>query len=176
MPAAAAGSMAASILPMFDQIIEGTKQHLAAIPDDRLDWKPHHKSYSVGELGSHLANIPAWTAATVGQDLLDMTPAEGEEAYSPPPCASSEAMVDLLEKNAAEARAAIEATSDATFMTDWTLVAGGEAKFTAPKIAVLRTFILDHLIHHRAQLTVYLRMMDVPVKQTYGPTADFPDM
>ena len=176
MTVSAPDSMAAGILPLFDQIVAGTKQHLAAIPDDRLNWKPHEKSYSVGELGSHLANIPTWTMATVGQDELDMTPEEGEEGYAPPACNSSTEMVERLERNAAEAREAIAGTSDETFLTNWTLIAGGEEKFTAPKIAVLRTFILDHMIHHRAQLTVYLRLMDVPVKQTYGPTADFPDM
>lgn len=174
----AAGSLASGILPLFDQIVDGTKKHLAAIPDDRLDWKPHEKSYSVRELGSHLANIPAWTRPTVGQDVLDMTPDEGSDdgGYAPPPYTSSAEMVDMLENNAADAREAIAETSDETFMTNWTLVAGGEEKFTAPKIAVVRAFILDHMIHHRAQLTVYLRLLDVPVQQTFGPTADFPDM
>ena len=163
------------MIPAFDHIVETTKQHLEAIPDDRLAWRPHEKSWTIGELGSHLANIPMWTMATLGQDELDVAP-EGEEPPRQPEYHSSAEMVDALEENAAAAKRTIEATSDETFMTDWTLLAGGEARFSLPKAAVLRTFIMDHMIHHRGQLTVYLRMLDVPLQQTFGPTADFPDM
>lgn len=176
MTTQAAGSISSGILPLFDQIVEGTKQHLAAIPDDKLDWKPHAKSYTLRELGGHLANIPAWTAMTLQQDELDVAPPGDEEGYVVPPASSAAEMVATLEQNVAEAREVILATSDETYMTDWTLLAGGEEKFTAPRIGVVRSFILDHMIHHRGQLTVYLRLLDVPVKQTYGPTADFPDM
>ena len=168
-------SLSASILPQFDHIIEKTRLHIEAIPDDKLGWKPHEKSYSIGELGSHLANLPQWVVATLGQDELDIAPAEG----APPPqpeYGSSAEMVAALEQNAAAARTAIEGMTDEGFMGMWTMLVGGVEQFTLPKVAVLRTFIMDHLIHHRAQLTVYLRMLDVPVQQTYGPTADFPDM
>ncbi|HSM09491.1 MAG TPA: DinB family protein, partial [Gemmatimonadota bacterium] len=84
-------------------------------------------------------------------------------------------MVRTIDENANAARAAIEGASDADLMAEWTLLKGGEALFTLPKIAVLRTFVMDHMIHHRGQLTVYLRLLDVPLKQTFGPTADFPD-
>jgi uncharacterized damage-inducible protein DinB len=85
-------------------------------------------------------------------------------------------MVAALDESAAKARAVIENTSDEAFMGTWSLIAGGEEKFTLPKMAVVRLFVLDHMIHHRGQLTVYLRLLDVPVQQTFGPTADFPDM
>lgn len=169
-------SMSASVLPQFDHIIDKTRMHLAAIPDDRLGWKPHAKSWTIGELGSHLANLPQWTMATLGMDELDVAPADGEGPPPQPEYGSSAEMVAALEQSAGAARAMIEGMTDEAFMGTWTMLAGGEERFSMPKIAVLKTFIMDHLIHHRGQLTVYLRMLDVPVRQTYGPTADFPDM
>jgi uncharacterized damage-inducible protein DinB len=168
-------SMSASLLSAFDHIIEGTRQHLESIPDDRLGWKPHDKSYSIGDLGTHLANLPSWVMMTLGQDELDVAP-PGEDPPRMEPLGSSGEMVSTIDENATAARAAIEGASDEDLMAEWTLLKGGEALFTLPKIAVLRTFVMDHMIHHRGQLTVYLRLLDIPVKQTFGPTADFPDM
>lgn len=169
--------LAASLLPQFDQIVEGTRKLLDSIPDERLDWKPHEKSYSIGELGSHLANIPGWATPTISQDELDVAPPDAgdDEPAVEREFGSSAAMVAALDESAAAARAAMESASDETLNGMWTLLVAGEEKFTLPKIAVLRTFILDHMIHHRGQLTVYLRLLDVPVQQTMGPTADFPE-
>ena len=167
-------SIASRYVPAFDHLVHGTKVHLAAIPDDQLSWRPHPKSWTIGELGSHLANLPSWTGATLGQDELDIAPAEGPPPQQPE-YGSSAAMVEAFEKNCATARSIIEGTSDEEFRKDWTLLAGGEPRFSMPKIAVLRAFVMDHMIHHRGQLTVYLRLLDVPVQQTFGPTADFPD-
>lgn len=172
----ASGTVSSSILPVFDQVMAGTRQHLEAIPDDRLDWRPHEKSYTLGQLGSHLANIPGWTMPTLAQDELDVAPENPEESAPQPEYDSATQMVAAFDEAAGQARAMIESMPDDAFMESWTLRAGGEEKFTLPKIAVLQTFILEHMIHHRGQLTVYLRMLDVPVKQTFGPTADFPDM
>lgn len=168
-------SMSASILPQFDQIIQGTRQHLAVIPDDRLGWTPHDKSWPVGTLGSHLANLPQWVMATLGQDSLDVAPVDGDGPGTIEPLGSADEMVAALDQNAEQARAMIGSTSDQAFMSPWTLLVGGEERFTMPKIATLRVFVMDHMIHHRGQLTVYLRLLDVPVPQTFGPTADFPD-
>lgn len=169
--------LSASLLPQFDQVVEGTRKLLESIPDDRLDWKPHEKSYTIGELGSHLANIPGWTTPTITQDELDMAPPDaGDDAPAvQEEFDSSAAMVAALDESAADARAAMEDASDETLNGMWTLLVAGEEKFTLPKIAVLRSFVLDHMIHHRGQLTVYLRLLDVPVPQTMGPTADFPE-
>lgn len=169
-------SMSARLLPAFDQLIQGTKQHLAVIPDSRLGWKPHDKSYTIGQLGSHLANLPHWVMATLGRDSLDVAPADGSEPPPNPVYESADEMVAALDQATDQARAMIGSTSDETFMTPWTLLMGGEEMFTMPKIATLRVFVMDHMIHHRGQLTVYLRLLDVPVNQTFGPTADFPDM
>ena len=167
-------SLSASLIPSFDQVITGTRQLLETIPDDRLDWKPHAKSYTIGELGSHLANIPNWTVPTIEQDALDVAP-DGGGAPTMAAFGSVAEMVAALDESAAAARDAIEAASDETLMGNWTLLLAGEEKFTAPRIGVLRSFIVEHMIHHRGQLTVYLRLLDVPVKPTFGPTADFPD-
>lgn len=169
-------TISARMLPAFDHIIQGTRQHLSVIPDDRLDFRPHEKSWTIGELGSHLANLPMWTMATLGQDSFDVAPADAEEPTPQPEYGSSAEMVAALEENAGAARAAIEAASDEDLMQEWSLLVGGEPRFSMPRVAVLRSFIMDHMIHHRGQLTVYLRLLDVPVPQTFGPTADFPDM
>ncbi|MYA11729.1 MAG: DinB family protein [Gemmatimonadetes bacterium] len=164
-----------SILPAFNQIVDGTKSVLAAVPEDQLDWRPHDKSWKLGELATHLANLPSWTMATLSVSEFDISPADG----GPPPMAAlttGAEMVAALEENAAAARGAIENCTDADLASPWTMLVAGEARFTLPKAVVLRTFIMDHMIHHRAQLGVYLRMLDVPVPQLFGPTADFPDM
>lgn len=169
-------AMSDTVLMQFDQVVMGTRQHLESIPDDELGWKPHEKSFSIGELGSHLANIPGWVMATLGQDELDMNPPDGEGAENQPEYGSSAEMVAALDASVAAAREMIESTSDETFRSNWTLLNGGEVLFSMPKIAVVRMFVMDHMIHHRGQLTVYLRLLDIPLKQTFGPTADFPEM
>ena len=168
-------SLSASILPTFDQIVAGTRQHLESIPDGRLDWKPHEKSYTIGHLGSHLANLPQWMMMTLGQDEFDVAPPDADGPQVMEAFGSSAEMVGALDENAGQARAALQGASDEDLMGNWTLKVSGEEKFTMPKIAVVQSFILDHMIHHRGQLTVYLRLLDVPVKPTFGPTADFPD-
>ena len=159
----------------FNQIVAGTEAMLAAVPEDQLDWRPHPKSWTLGELATHLANLPNWTMATLSVSEFDISPADG----GPPPMAalaSGAEIVAALQTSAAAARSAIEGCSDGDLESPWTMLVGGEARFTLPKGVVLRTFIMDHMIHHRAQLGVYLRMLDVPVPQLFGPTADFPDM
>ncbi|MCY3808245.1 MAG: DinB family protein [Gemmatimonadetes bacterium] len=166
----------ASIVAQLDQILEGTRPLLAALPDDSLGWRPHDRSWTLGELAAHIANIPSWTAGTLNASELDLAPVGGEPM---PPVAPPKTTADLLaalDQSAAEARSVVEATSDETFLEPWSLLVAGDVRFTLPKGAVIRTFILDHLIHHRAQLGVYLRLLDVPVPQTMGPTADFPEM
>ena len=159
----------------FNQIVAGTEAMLAAVPEDQLDWRPHPRSWTLGELATHLANLPNWTMATLSVSEFDISPADG----GPPPLAalaSGAEIVAALQTSAAAARSAIEGCSDGDLEGPWTMLVGGEARFTLPKGVVLRTFIMDHMIHHRAQLGVYLRMLDVPVPQLFGPTADFPDM
>lgn len=162
-------------LAAFNHIVAGSKTMLEAVPEDRMDWRPHEKSWTLGELATHLANLPNWTMPTLASPEFDIAPAEG----APPRMAAfttTAELLDALDTSAAAARAALEGSSDEDLAGPWTMLVAGEPRFTLPKAAVLRSFILDHMIHHRAQLGVYLRLLDVPVPQSFGPTADFPDM
>ena len=159
----------------FDHIVAGCRAMLEVVPEDSLGWRPHEKSWTLGELATHIAMIPNWTMPTLTLSEFDID-SEGGGPPQNPELGSAAELVAALDQSAATARASIESTSDETFASTWTMLVGGEPRFTMPKAVVLRSFILDHLIHHRAQLGVYLRLLDVPVPQVFGPTADFPDM
>ncbi len=162
-------------LAAFDQIVAGSKAVLQAVPENRMGWRPHDKSWTLGELATHLANLPNWTMPTLASSEFDIAPAEG----GPTPMAAfntTEELLSALDASSAAARAAIENSSEEDLAGPWTMLVAGEPRFTLPKAVVVRTFILDHMIHHRAQIGVYLRLLDVPVPQIFGPTADFPDM
>lgn len=162
-------------LAAFDQIVAGSRVILEAVPDDRASWRPHEKSWTLGELATHLANLPNWTMATLSMSEFDIDP----EGGGPPPLSplgSASELVAALDASAAAARTAIENCSDEDLAGPWTMLVAGEPRFTLRKQVVLRTFIMDHMIHHRAQLGVYLRLLGAPVPQLFGPTADFPDM
>lgn len=163
--------IAAALLPEFDNEMANTRKSLERVPFDKADWRPHPKSPTLIWLASHVANIPSWTSITLGQDSLDINP-PGEKRPAAAPPASREELLAAFEKNRASAREAIEKASDADFMKPWSLLNGGKTVMTLPKVAVMRGFVMNHLIHHRAQLGVYLRMNDVPVPALYGPSAD----
>jgi uncharacterized damage-inducible protein DinB len=160
-----------TILPEFDHEMANTRKTLERVPDDRFDWKPHEKSMPMGGLATHLATLPSWANHTVDEDSIDIAP-----VGAPPPRAEpANSRAELLERfdnNVAKARAAIAGASDEQLLRPWTLFAGGKQILTLPKIAVLRSFVMNHIIHHRAQLGVYLRLNDIPVPSIYGPSAD----
>lgn len=160
-----------AILPEFDHETANTRKVLERIPDDKLEWTPHEKSMPMVGLATHLANLPSWAAMSIGQDSFDMAP-PGQGPLRLDPVPSVKAALELFDKNVAEARAAIAGASDDRLMGPWSLLAGGKEVFTMPRIAVLRAMVMNHMIHHRAQLGVYLRLNDVPVPAIYGPTAD----
>ena len=164
-------TIAEGLLPEYDHEIAGVRTTLERVPGDKFDWKPHPKSGSMLWLAAHLANLPTWGTLTVNSDELDMAPG-GKPMEPPPPPADAAELVASLDKNAAEARAAIAGASDADLMKPWSLLTDGKVLFTMPKLTVLRSFVMNHLIHHRAQLGVYLRMNDVAVPSLYGPSAD----
>ena len=164
-------TITASLLPEYDQEIAGVRRTLERVPADKFGWKPHRKSGSMLWLAGHLANLPTWGTLTVNRDELDMVPG-GKPMEPPPPPADTAELVASFDKNATEARAAIAGASDADLMKPWSLLSNGSVLFTMPKAAVLRSFVMNHLIHHRAQLGVYLRMNDIPVPSLYGPSAD----
>ena len=167
--------IAQQTLMQFDHIVAGCRATLEAVPDDRLDWRPHEKSWTLGELATHVAMLPNWTVATLTMSEFDVAP-DGDGPPQNPVLKSAAELVAALDESVAAARETIEATSDEVFAGTWTLKVAGEDRFSMPKTVVMRSFVLDHLIHHRAQLGVYLRLLDVPVPQMFGPTADYPDM
>ena len=164
-------SISESMLPEFDHEVAGVRTTLERVPGDKLDWKPHPKSGSMGWLAGHLANLPIWAVLTVEQDELDLLPG-GKPLPQPPPPTDAADLVATLDRNAAAARAAIAGAGDADLLRPWSLLQNVVTLMTLPKVAVLRNFVFNHLIHHRAQLGVYLRLNDIAVPPLYGPSAD----
>jgi uncharacterized damage-inducible protein DinB len=156
-----------ALLPEFDHEMETTRRTLERVPEDKLSWKPHQKSMSLGGLATHLATINHWVDATMGMDAFDVANAPPTQELK-----SRKEILAMFDQNAASARKAIAAADDAHLMKPWSLQSGGKTVFSLPRIAVLRSFILNHTIHHRGQLSVYLRLNDVPVPSIYGPSAD----
>jgi uncharacterized damage-inducible protein DinB len=164
-------SIAASLLPELDQEMANTRKTLERVPDGAFDWKPHEKSFSMMELANHLARLPGWGVATLETDSLDLDPEKGE-FIPPPPAESVAGVLADFDKNVAGFRSALENASDEVLMKPWTLLNSGQEIFTMPRVAVVRGMVLNHIIHHRGQLTVYLRLNDLPVPGLYGPSAD----
>ena len=160
-----------AMLPEFDHEMANTRKTLERVPEDRFDWKPHEKSMQLGRLATHLSHIPSWIVPTVDQDSLDLAPSGVPEPPIPPASSRSE-LLEQFDENVKNARAALSRAKDEELIKPWTLLHGGNAIFTMPRVAVLRSFVMNHLIHHRAQLGVYLRLNDIPVPAIYGPSAD----
>jgi uncharacterized damage-inducible protein DinB len=159
------------LLAQFDYEMAGTRKTLERVPEGKPDWAPHPKSMKMGRLAGHLAELPGWAVETINRDALDIHP-PGGSPFQPLVMTSRKQLLDAFDKNAAAARAALAGASDETLLGPWTLQAAGNTIFTMPRLAVLRSFVMSHVIHHRAQLGVYLRMNDVPVPSLYGPSAD----
>jgi uncharacterized damage-inducible protein DinB len=158
-------------LPEFDQEMTTARKTLERIPEDKLGWKPHEKSMTLGRLAGHVAELAGWAVPTLTQDSLDFAP-PGQPPMQPTIATSRKQVLDIFDKNREESRKAIAGTSNDEFVKNWTLLRGGQTIMTMPKIAVLRSFCINHVIHHRAQLGVYLRLNDIPVPSVYGPSAD----
>ncbi len=159
------------ILPEFDQEMAGTRKVLERVPDDKLEWKAHPKSNSIGWVGAHLAEIPGWVEGTIAQDSWDINP-PGGEPYQTPQLKSRQEMLDMFDAGVAAARKALAAVSNEDLMKEWSLLSGGQAIVTMPRYGVIRNFIINHTIHHRGHMCVYLRLNDVSVPGLYGPSAD----
>jgi uncharacterized damage-inducible protein DinB len=142
-----------------------TEKFLKRIPEDKLDWRPHKKSMSIKELGNHLAEIPSWITGTMEMEEMNM---DGYEASN---LKSVDEMVKVLKKNASEAEASLK-KSDDVFQKNWKMKMKDETLWEMPRLDVLNTVILNQIPHHRAQLGVYFRLLDLPVPATYGPSAD----
>ena len=164
-------SLAQALLPEFDHEFAVTRTLLERVPEAQAAWKPHPKSMSLGHLAIHVASIASWTIPTFQATDLDLAPPDGPP-YTPPVWQSLAETLRVFDTTVARARAAIVPVTDLEMAQLWTLKKGGVALFTLPRAAVLRSFVLNHTIHHRAQLGVYLRLLDVPLPAVYGPTAD----
>jgi uncharacterized damage-inducible protein DinB len=163
--------IADALLPEFDQEAASTRKVLERVPTDKFKYKPHEKSFDMGSLAVHIATMISWGATTLKEDSFDVAP-EGREPYRDPIATDTAALVASFDKNAADFRAALAAADNDSLMKPWSLLAGGKPIFTMPRVAVIRGMIFNHIIHHRGQLTVYLRMNDIPLPAIYGPSAD----
>lgn len=155
----------------FDHEAGSTRRVLERVPDQHVMWAPHPKSKPLGELALHIAGLPVWAVRALTTEEYDFL---GPNAPKPglQPWESKEALLAKFDRNAAEARAVMLEASDEKMLQPWSLKRGGEVVFTLPRLAALRSMVLNHTIHHRGQLTVYLRLKDVPLPGIYGPTAD----
>jgi uncharacterized damage-inducible protein DinB len=164
-------SISATVLPEFDREMATTRTMLERVPENRAQWSPHVKSRTLGELASHIGNIPRLGLITMESDELDISPVNGGSGAAAR-FESTAALVHAFDDSVQRARAAIESASDSDMMEPWSLRRAGKTVWTLPRAAVLRSFILSHMIHHRGQLSVYLRLNDVLLPPVYGPSAD----
>jgi uncharacterized damage-inducible protein DinB len=164
-------SISEMLLPEFDREMANTRKLLSCVPEDKYSWKPHAKSMTLGRLASHVAELPNWAVETIRRETLELQPG------MKPWLATSQAdLLERFDKNVTEARAAIAGVRDTDLAVAWSLIFGGHKVMTMPRIAVLRSVVMNHLIHHRAQLGVYLRLNDIAIPGMYGPSADESNM
>lgn len=166
--ATSTGRLAQAFLNELDNEAKVTRSVLERIPADNFDWKPHEKSMTFGRLATHVAEMFGWTKETLKSDVLDFAAFD----YKPFEPKSNEELMAFFEDHIAKAKQILSETSDERFLTDWTMRNGEQVYFTMPKVAVMRSFVMNHIIHHRGQLSVYLRLNDIPVPSMYGPSAD----
>lgn len=166
-------SLSETLLPEIDQENASTRKLIGLVPEAKFGWRPHRKSWTIGELATHLSNIPTWVARTLDASELDVAPILGR-TWKVPEVWGRPDVLALFDASWNSARAAIASASDEHLMQPWTLKKGGTVLATLPRIAALRSFVVSHSIHHRGQLSVYLRLLDVPLPGIYGPTADEP--
>jgi uncharacterized damage-inducible protein DinB len=158
--------LADSLLLEFDQEAQTTKRVLERVPDDKLSWKPHPTSFSLGQLALHIASGPGQIAAAASQDTAEAPSFAQAEAKS------RQEVLETFSSSVASARSALKNMDDARLLSEWTLTRNGKALMAMPRIGFLRSILMNHTYHHRGQLSVYLRMLNVPVPSIYGPSGD----
>ena len=152
----------------FDHEMAATRRVLERVPDDAFEWTPHERSFSLGGLASHLAQLPHWGRQILEAEAYDLAGATGKS----PAKATRADILETFDRHVSDVRRTLTAGSDAELQAVWTLKRGTHVVLSMPRIAALHRFLLHHIIHHRGQMTVYLRLRDVPVPPLYGPTAD----
>jgi uncharacterized damage-inducible protein DinB len=159
------------LLPEFDREMSTTRKTLERVPESCCDWTPHEKSMKMGRLAGHIAELPSLAAAALAQDSFDIAP-PGAPPRTPNVMTSRQQVLEMFDKNVASARSALTTISDEELMRQWSFRRGGKDLLTMPKVAAFRAFVVNHVIHHRGQLSVYLRLNNVAVPSIYGPSAD----
>src|SRR5581483_4380433 len=160
-----------TFVPEFDAEMQTTRALLERVPLEKFDWRPHAKSTSLGALASHVATLAGFGERIVANDEVNFSPA-GAPPRTPPLYRTREELLEVFDKNVKSTRDAVATLTDDRLTTPWSLKNGEHTIFTLPRARVLRTMMLNHMIHHRGQLSVYLRLNDVPLPSIYGPTAD----
>ena len=164
-------SISQALLPEFDHEVATTRKVLDRLPEDKYGYKPHETSMAAGRLASHIVEMGGWGAMTMTTEVFDFAPG-GVNAFPPANFATKAELLSAFDKMMAGTRTALAAASDQDFMLNWTLANNGQTLLTMPRVAVIRSFVMNHVIHHRGQLSVYLRLLGVPVPSIYGPSAD----
>lgn len=166
--ATSSNNIASALIAEMEHEAAVTRTCLERVPAEKFDWKPHEKSMTFGKLATHIAEMFSWTPATLQQPELDFSKFD----YKPLEPATTDELVEYLDKNVAEAIDVLRNTPDEVFLETWTMRNGETVYFTMPKITVMRSFVMNHIVHHRGQLSVYLRLNDISVPSIYGPSAD----
>lgn len=161
-----------SFLGEFAHELSITRKVISRLPDAKLGWKPHEKSMTLGKLASHIVEMYNWGEVTMKSDEFDVAPPGGPKVEPFDGKSVAEILARLDANAAAFEKALAAATDDASWMKAWSLKMGGQPMFTMPRVACIRGMIMNHVVHHRGQLSVYLRMLDIPVPSMYGPSAD----
>lgn len=159
------------LIPEYDDEMAATRRMLQRVPLDDPKWKPHEKSMELGYLAYLVATLPGWTAMVLRQTELDLQPKPGKSWEDDAP-STNDGLLALFDRNAKEGREALLEATEESFQVPWTLKMGDRELSTDPRWVVYRRSVMNHLAHHRAQLGVYLRLLDVPVPAVYGPSAD----
>jgi uncharacterized damage-inducible protein DinB len=162
--------MSEGLLKEIDLEMASTRKTLERIPEDKLTWKPHEKSMGLGRLAAHLAELPGFGLRMTQVDSFDL--ASRPQGQKPLVAESQKHVLEIFDKNVAQLREAIAKASDTDLQKNWTLAMGEKKFYDGPRIGALRRMMMNHMIHHRAQLGVYLRLNGVPVPSVYGPSAD----
>jgi len=166
--AATSRNISSVLIGEMEQEAKTTRTCLERVPADKFDWKPHEKSMEFGKLAAHIAEMFGWTPATLQQAELDFSKMD----YKPFEPKTTDDLLEFFDKTVAEAIDVLRNTGDEVFLEDWTMRNAEKVYFTMPKAVVMRSFVMNHIVHHRGQLSVYLRLNDIPVPALYGPSAD----
>lgn len=167
-PSAMSNMIAGTLMPELEHEAQVTRRCLERIPAEKFSWKPHERSMTMGRLASHIAEMFGWTGPTLQNLELDFSKID----YKPTEPATTEELLEYFDETVSEAAEILKSTPDSVMMENWTMRDGEKIFITMPKAAVMRSFVLNHIFHHRGQLSVYMRLNDIPVPSIYGPSAD----